>query len=252
MGNRGFLRKLKVLFAQSGDIMILSEVKIMVHRIRLCDRLLPDYTRGEEIFNMISHIVGGGFGAIALAACVAKAFMQGNAYDIVAAFIYGFSMVILYTMSSLYHGLKSPMAKKVFQVLDHCTIFLLIAGTYTPITLSALRASNPLLGWAVFGFVWGISALGITLNAIDLKRYKVFSMILYLLLGWCIVFTGGQAVAAVGREGMSWMLLGGIFYTIGAVLYGLGKKRRYIHSVFHIFVDLGSMLQFIGIILYVL
>ncbi len=228
----------------------------MVKRIKLCDRILPDYTRGEEIFNMVSHIVGGGFGVIALATCVVKAFLQGNAYDIVGAFIYGFSMVILYTMSSLYHGLKSELAKKVFQVLDHCTIFLLIAGTYTPITLSSIRAMNPALGWSVFGVVWGLSALGITLNAIDLKRYSKLSMLLYIALGWCIILTGPNAVRALGSAGLAWMLAGGVSYTIGAVFYGIaghGKNpRRYIHSVFHLFVDLGSILQYVGIILYVI
>lgn len=228
----------------------------MVKRIKLKDRILPDYTRGEEIFNMVSHIVGGGFGVIALATCVIKAFMFGNAYDIVGAFIYGFSMVILYTMSSLYHGLKPLMAKKVFQVLDHCTIFALIAGTYTPVALSGIRPMNIALGWTIFGFVWGITALGITLNAIDLKRYNVLSMVLYIALGWCIIFTGSSAIQALGKAGMNWMLAGGVSYTVGAVFYGIagyGKKPlRYIHSVFHLFVVLGSILQYVGIILYII
>ena len=228
----------------------------MVKRIKLKDRVLPDYTRGEEIFNMVSHIVGGGFGVLALAACVIKAFLFGNAYDIVGAFIYGFSMVILYSMSSLYHGLKPPMAKKVFQVLDHCTIFGLIAGTYTPIVLSGIRPINAALGWTIFGIVWGVTALGVTLNAIDLKRYNVLSMVLYIALGWCIIFTGPIAVKALGPIGMNWMLAGGISYTVGAVFYGVAghsqKPLRYIHSVFHLFVDAGSILQFVGIILYIL
>ncbi|MBQ7971524.1 MAG: hemolysin III family protein [Clostridia bacterium] len=228
----------------------------MVKRIKLKDRILPDYTRGEEIFNMVSHIVGGGFGLIALATCVVKAFMVGNAYDIVGAFIYGLSMVILYTMSSLYHGLKPVMAKKVFQVLDHCTIFALIAGTYTPIALSGIRPINTALGWTVFGVVWGVTALGITLNAIDLKRYNVLSMVLYIALGWCIILTGPTAIKALGEIGMNWMLAGGISYTVGAVFYGVaghGKKpHRYIHSVFHLFVVLGSILQYVGIILYII
>ncbi len=222
-------------------------------RIKLKDRILPDYTRGEEIFNMVSHIVGGGFGVIALATCVVKAFLVGDAFDIVGAFIYGFSMVALYTMSSLYHGLKSEMAKKVFQVIDHCTIFVLIGGTYTPITLSAMRAMNPALGWSVFGIVWGASVLGIVLNGIDLKKYSKVSMLLYIAIGWCIVLTGKAAVNAMGAVSMQWMLGGGIAYTIGAIFYligGHGKKpRRYVHSIFHLFVVAGSILQYIGIIL---
>lgn len=223
-------------------------------RIKLKDRELPDYTRGEEIFNMVSHIVGGAFGIIALTGCVIKAFIKFDAYSIVAAFIYGFSMVILYTMSSVYHGLRPEKAKKVMQVLDHCTIFLLIAGTYTPISLVALRRANTALGWVIFGVVWGFSALGITLNAIDLEKYNVFSMICYIVLGWCIVFPLKTAVRAIGVPGFLWLLAGGISYTLGSVLYGVaGKKVHcYIHPVFHIFVVLGSILQFVCIFFYVI
>lgn len=223
-------------------------------RMKLKDRILPDYTRGEEIFNMVSHIVGGGFGIIALVACVIKAFIKFDAYSIVSAFIYGFSMVILYTVSSVYHGLKSETAKKVMQVIDHCTIFLLIAGTYTPICLVALRRESTALGWAIFGIVWGFSALGITLNAIDLKKYTVFSMICYIGVGWCIVFPLKTAVRAIGTTGFLWLLAGGISYTLGSILYGIaGKKVHcYMHSVFHIFVVLGSALQFVCILFYVI
>ena len=219
-------------------------------RIKLKDRILPDYTRGEEIFNMVSHIVGGGFGIVALTFCVIKAFIKFDAYSIVSAFIYGFSMVILYTMSSVYHGLKSETAKKVMQVIDHCTIFLLIAGTYTPICLVALMRENTALGWVIFGIVWGLSLLGITLNAIDLKKYAVFSMICYIGVGWCIVFPLKTAVRAIGAPGFWWLLAGGISYTVGSVLYGIAGKKvhRYMHSVFHIFVVLGSILQFVCIL----
>lgn len=223
-------------------------------RTKLIDRRLPDYTRGEEIFNMVSHIVGGGAGMIICALCIIKSFLNGDAYQVVGSFIYGFSMIILYTISSVYHGLKSEMAKKVMQVIDHCSVFILISGTYTPIALSSLREYNTALGWTVFGVVWGVSALGITLNAIDLKKYNVFSIICYLAQGWCIVLTGKTAVKAIGTNGFMWLLAGGIAYTIGAVLYGIAGKKtvRYMHSVFHIFVVLGSILQFIAIMFYVL
>ena len=223
-------------------------------RTKLIDRRLPDYTRGEEIFNMVSHIVGGGAGVIICALCIIKSFLNGDAYQVVGSFIYGFSMIILYTISSVYHGLKSEMAKKVMQVIDHCSVFILISGTYTPIALSSLREYNTALGWTVFGVVWGVSALGITLNAIDLKKYNVFSIICYLAQGWCIVLTGKTAVKAIGTNGFTWLLAGGIAYTIGAVLYGIAGKKtvRYMHSVFHIFVVLGSVLQFVAILFYVL
>ena len=225
-----------------------------MQRTKLSDRKLPDYTKGEEIFNMVSHIVGGGLGIIIFALCVIKSFINGDAYQIVGSFIYGISMVTLYTMSSVYHGLKSGTAKKVMQIIDHCAVFLLIAGTYTPITLTALRIYMPHLGWGVFGFVWGVTALGVTLNAIDLKKYSLFSNICYIALGWCIVMTGKHVIAALTPKGFAWILAGGVAYTIGAVLYGIAGKRtiRYFHSIFHIFVILGSLLQFVGILFYIL
>lgn len=221
-------------------------------RTKLRDRLLPDYTRGEEIFNTVSHIVGGGFGVIALVACVLRAALWGDAWDVVGGAIYGGSMVILYTISSVYHGLHHPMGKKVMQVLDHCTIYLLIAGTYTPILLSAIRPLSQPWAWTLFGIEWGLAAMAATLTAIDLKKYAVLSMSCYIGMGWCIVIAAHIAIRAISRPGLLWLLAGGIAYTIGAVLYGLGKKHRYMHSVFHLFVVAGSILQFICILFYVL
>lgn len=223
-------------------------------RIKLKDRKLPDYTRGEEIFNMVSHIVGGGFGVIALASCVIKSFLNHSAYQIVSSFIFGFSMVILYTMSSVYHGLIPETAKKVMQIIDHCSIFILIAGTYTPIMLCCIRPEKPFLAWAIFGVVWGVSALGITLNAIDLKKYNVFSVISYLVLGWCIVIPGKTAISIIPKGGFILLLLGGVAYTIGAVLYAVAgaKVHRYMHSIFHIFVVIGSILHYLCIFFYIL
>lgn len=220
-------------------------------RTKLHDRELPGYTRGEEIFNMVSHIVGGGFGVIALVACVLVAAFRGNVYGIVSAAIYGTSMVALYTMSSIYHGLKTEhfIAKRVMQILDHCTIFILIAGTYTPIMLCGLRPSNPVVAWIVLAAVWALAALGITFNAIDLKKYKVFSMICYIGMGWCIVLTGPVLPRALTAAELGWLLAGGVAYTVGAVFYGFGKRVRYIHSVFHLFVVLGSILQFVTVLM---
>lgn len=225
-------------------------------RTRLRDRVLPGYSHGEELFNMVSHIVGAGLAVVFCVACVVKAFLVGGAYEIVAAFLYGLSMILLYTMSSLYHGLREGTAKRVFQVMDHCTIFLLIAGTYTPVVLCSLRRLSPALGWTVFGVVWGLSVLGIVFNSIDLKRYSKFSMTLYILMGWCIILTGRQAVRAMGIPCFLYMLSGGISYTVGALFYAVGGKRAtpipYMHAVFHLFVVLGSVLHFIGIFLYIL
>ena len=224
-------------------------------RTALRDRILPSYTKGEEIFNMVSHIVGGALGIAALALCVVFSFIKGDPYAVVSSFIYGFSIVILYTISSVYHGItpKADIAKKVMQIIDHCVIFVLIAGTYTPIALAAMREINPVVGWVVFGFVWGASALGITLNAIDIKKYKKFSMICYLTIGWCAIFTLPTLIKAITFNGFLFILLGGIAYSIGALLYSVGHKKglKYMHSVFHIFVVIGTVLQFFAILFYV-
>ena len=222
-------------------------------REKLADRVLPEYTKGEEIFNMTSHIVGGVFGIVAIVLCVVMAAIHGNAYGVVSVSIYGTTMIILYTMSSIYHGLSPKCkGKKVMQVLDHCTIFLLIAGSYTPFALCTFREYNTALGWSIFGIVWGFAIIGIILNAIDLKKYKVFSMICYLAMGWAIVVKANLLPTLLGINGFIFLLTGGIAYTIGAVLYGIGKKHKYMHSVFHLFILLGSILQFFCILFYVI
>ena len=222
-------------------------------RIPLSERALPDYTRGEEIFNMVSHIIGGVLGIAALVLCVVFAALRGNGCGVVSGALYGATMILLYTMSSIYHGLSPRlMAKRVFQVLDHCTIFLLIAGTYTPLALCSFRVYRPALGWTIFGIIWGIAALGIALNAVDLKRYKTFSLICYLAMGWLVIFTAPLLPKLLGRGGLAFLVLGGVAYTLGAALYVLGKRYRYAHSVFHIFVVIGSVLHFFCIFFYVI
>lgn len=222
-------------------------------RTKLKDRVLPNYTKGEEIFNMVSHIVGGGIGVIALVLCVIIAALHHNVYGVISGAIFGATMIILYTMSSIYHGLHPKLTgKKVLQIIDHCTIFLLIAGTYTPFTLCTLREYNLFLGWSIFGIIWGLAALGATLNAIDLKSYSKISMILYLGMGWCIVFTGKTIFSLLGNTGFSLLLAGGVAYTIGAVLYAVGSKKKYFHSIFHLFCIIGSTLHFLCVLLYIM
>jgi len=225
-----------------------------MQRTKLADRTLPDYTKGEEIFNMVSHIVGGAVGVTALVLCVIFAALHGNVYGVVGSAIYGATMIALYTMSSVYHGLSARlMAKKVMQVLDHCTIYFLIAGTYTPVALCNIREYNTALGWSIFGVIWAMAALGVTLTAIDLKKYSKFSMICYLGMGWCIVFTAPLLPKILGVGGVVFLLAGGISYTVGAVLYAVGKKKKlkYMHSVFHLFVVAASILHFFCILFYV-
>lgn len=221
-------------------------------RIKLSDRRLPDYTAGEDIMNMVTHIAGGALGVIALILCVLRAVRRGSAFSIIGSGVYGAALVTLYTISSVYHGLRPAMAKKVMQVLDHCTIYFLIAGTYTPILLSAFVPTYPAIGWGLLAAQWGLAALAATLTAIDLKKYTVFSMICYIGMGWGIIFFLPQAIKLLTVPGFSLLLSGGIAYTVGAVLYGIGAKRHWMHSVFHIFVVIGSLLQFLAIYLYVL
>lgn len=224
----------------------------MTKRTPLSQRQLPDYLKGEEIMNMVTHITGGGIGLAALLLCVLKAVQAGGALRILSAAVYGVSMVTLYTISSIYHGLRPSTGKKVLQIIDHCTIYFLIAGTYTPILINAIIPKFPLLGWGLLALEWGLGILAATLTAIDLRCYNVFSMICYIFMGWAIIFFLPQAIACLGRIGFLLTLAGGIAYTIGAVLYGIGSRVRWMHSVFHIFVVIGSVLQFIAIVFYVL
>lgn len=224
----------------------------MKKRTKLSERILPNYTRGEEIMNTVTHIVGGSIGILVLILCIIRACTQQNTMGIVSSTIYGISMIALYTVSSVYHGLHPNMGKKVLQVIDHCTIYVLIAGTYTPIVLCAIRPVNSLLGWGLFALEWGLAALAITLTAIDLKKYNAFSMTCYIGMGWAILPFLKLMMELLTMPGFWLLLSGGIAYTIGAILYGIGSKKRWMHSVFHIFVVLGSLLQFLCILLYVL
>ncbi len=226
---------------------------IIIKRTKLKDRILPKYTKGEEIFNMTSHIVGASLGLIAMVLCIVISAIHKNVYGIVSSIIYGISVIILYTMSSIYHGLSPKITgKKVMQILDHCTIFLLIAGSYTPFVLCTFREYDPIIGWTMFALIWGAAILGIVLNAIDLRRYRVFSMVCYLLMGWAIIFRVDLLPKLLDINGIILLVSGGIAYTIGAILYGVGVKHKYMHSVFHLFILLGTILQFFCILFYVL
>lgn len=221
-------------------------------RTKLADRLLPNYTKGEEITNMISHILGGALGVIALVLCVVFSALHRNPWGVVGSAIYGASLILLYTTSSIYHGLRPGMGKKVFQVLDHCTIYFLIGGTYTPILFCSIRPVSPAWAWIIFSIVWGLAAMAAVFTAIDLKKYSKLSMICYIGMGWSILLAAKTAIQAIPTPGLLWLLFGGISYTVGAVFYGLGKKHKYVHSVFHFFVLLGSIMQFICIFFYVI
>ncbi len=220
-----------------------------MNRVKLADRALPDYTKNEELINMSTHAAGGVLGLTALVLCVVKAASGGSAWDVLGASIYGSSLVLLYTISSVYHGLPPCLGKKVMQVLDHCTIYCLIAGSYTAVALSGLRPLYPALGWGLFAAQWLLAALAVTFTAIDLQRYRTFSMVCYITMGWSIILFLPQTLRALTPLGFWLLFLGGVAYTIGAVLYGIGARKRWMHSVFHVFVVLGSLLQFLAIYL---
>lgn len=223
-----------------------------IPRTKLRDRLLPNYTRGEELTNMITHIVGGAVGILVLTFCLILSIMHRNPWAIVSGSIYGVFFILQYTISSIYHGMRAGTGKKVLQIIDHCSIYLFIAGTYTPIVLSALRPVHPGWAWTLFGVVWGLAALAITLTAIDLKKYAKFSMACYIGIGWCVIIAIKPVLEVLPTPGFILLLLGGITYTIGAILYGIGKKRPYMHSLFHVFTLAGSILQALCILIYVM
>ncbi len=224
----------------------------MAKKTSFKERILPFYTKGEEIFNMSSHIVGGALGILVTAACVITAALKGNVTGVVTGAVFGATMILLYTVSSIYHGLTNETAKKVFQVLDHCTIYFLIAGTYTPILLCSLVKVSPVAAYVTFGVVWGLTALATTLTAIDLKKYKVFSMLCYVGIGWSIIFSITKVYRSLGSTGFWLLLSGGIMYTAGVIFYNAGKKKKYFHSVFHLFVLYGSILHALCIIFFVM
>ncbi|MBO5415127.1 MAG: hemolysin III family protein [Clostridia bacterium] len=224
----------------------------MTARTKIKDRILPVYTMGEEIFNMVSHIVGGALGIATLVICVLIAAFDGNTAGVICSAIFGTSMIVLYTMSSIYHGLRGETAKKVFQVIDHCTIYFLIAGTYTPMLVCGLSKTAPLAAWITLAAVWGLTAVAVTLTAIDLKKYKVFSMICYIGMGWAIIFSIDKMYHALGPAGFGLLLAGGIMYTGGVIFFKLGKNIRYFHSIFHLFTLAGSILHTLCVMFYVL
>ena len=218
--------------------------------MKLKDKVeIPKYSLGEELFSSISHGIGSLLSMAALVLCVVFSAIHGNVYAVVSSAIYGSTSIILYTMSTLYHSLKVNNAKRVFRIIDHSSIYLLIAGTYTPYCLVVLPAA---LGWSIFGIEWFCAILGIILNSIDIKKYKKISMVLYLVMGWMIIFSFKSLINNMNISGIYLMFAGGILYTIGAIIYGLGKKYKYVHSVFHLFVLAASILFFFSILLYVI
>lgn len=209
--------------------------------------IIPNYSLGEELVNSISHGIGALLSIAALVLCVVISAMHGNPTAVVASSIYGSSLIILYTMSTLYHSFKVNNAKRVFQIIDHCSIFLLISGTYTVFTLVVLGDA---VGWTLFAIVWSATILGIICNSININKFKPLSMVLYLAMGWVVVFAFKPLAEKLATNGIILLIVGGIMYTVGAIFYGIGKRKKYMHSIFHMFVLAGSILHFFAVILY--
>lgn len=219
-------------------------------RTPLRERPFPDYTHREEMMNMLSHAVGVVCAIVMMVIAVRAS--SGDPLKVACSIIYVATVLAAMLFSSIYHGLPKGMSKQVFRVIDHCDIFFTIAGTYTPITLIGIVPINPAMGWTIFAIEWGLAIIGASLNAIDLKRYSKFSMACYLGMGWCVIISLRDTILAMTLEGFLWIIGGGVAFTIGAVLYLIGKKKRYRHFIFHVFVLIGIVTQFIGVWLYLL
>ena len=209
---------------------------------------LKYYSPAEEMTNIISHGIGLVLSIAALALLVTFASLYGNVWHIVSFSIFGASLLILFSSSTLYHCAKKPVLRSRLRVFDHASIFLLIAGSYTPFTLVTL---NGPVGWTIFGITWGLALTGIILKLFFTGRYRVVSTLMYVFMGWLIVFAIKPVVNSLPSGGMYWLLAGGIAYTVGAVLYSV-KKIRFNHAIFHIFVLIGSICHFVAVFFSVL
>ncbi len=203
-------------------------------------------TLGEEISNSISHGVGALLAIAGTVILIVKAAFTGSAINVVSSAIYGASLILLYVFSTLYHSFTNPKAKKVFRIFDHCSIYLLILGSYIPITLCVIGGP---MGWTLFGVNTAAAVLGIVLNAISLVRWKKFSMVLYVIMGWSIVAIFKTFLQTVDPAGVVLLATGGVAYTAGIWFFG-DHKHKYAHFVWHLFVLAGSILQYFCMLFY--
>ncbi len=215
------------------------------------------YTLGEEITNSITHGIGSLLSIAALVLMIIKTAKTGTAIDVVSVTIFGVSLIILYTMSTLYHAISNNSAKKVFKIFDHSTIYLLIAGSYTAFTLIALRSIDSLKAWIIFGVVWTIAIVGTISYAIFNNKFKVLNILSYIIMGWVIVLAIPEIVEFFKINnaimGLYLLIAGSIFYTVGIIFYALQKKNyKYFHCIWHVFVLVGSICHFFSVYLYVL
>ena len=208
---------------------------------------LPKQSLGEEIANSITHGIGAALATAGLTILVVFAALKGDAWRVVAFAIYGGSLVLMYTSSTLYHSITNKKAKRYFRIMDHSSIFVLIAGTYTPITLLALRDTG--WGWTIFGLIWGLAILGILFKLMFYGKLEKLSVVFYILMGWLAVVAIKPMLANLPTGLLIWIALGGISYTLGIIFYAW-TNLRYSHSIWHLFVLGGSICHFFGILLY--
>lgn len=201
------------------------------------------YTLGEEIFNSVTHGVGTLLSIAGTAVLIVLAAIHGGSWEVVGAAIFGAALILLYTMSTLYHALTNRHAKSFFRIMDHDTIFFLIAGTYTPITLIPLRGA---VGWVLFGVIWGAAALGIAMNSINLEKFRKPSIVCYVLMGWAVIFAIKPMIERCSPMALWFLLIGGLCYSVGIVFY-VNKQKRYFHSVWHIFTIAGSIFHYFSV-----
>lgn len=207
-------------------------------------KLKKRYTLGEEIFNSVSHGIGALLSIAGTVLVIVFAAINRGAMEVVAGSIFGASLIILYTMSTLYHAITNPTAKLVFQILDHNTIFLLIAGTYTPYTLCCIKPMW--LGWTIFGCIWGAAVLGIVFSSINLEKFRKISTLCYILMGWGIIFAIKPLKEGIPLPSLVMLIVGGVLYSLGCIFYAI-KKIKYFHSVWHLFVVGGSILHWFSV-----
>lgn len=206
------------------------------------------YPRREEVANAITHGIGAALSVVALVLLIVFSSIKGTAWHVVSFTIYGVSMLLLYSCSTLVHSFKEGKVKDIFEFLDHSSIYIYIAGTYTPFVLLAVRGN---LGWTLFGIVWGIALLGVLFKVFFVKKFLFLSTIFYIVMGWLIVIAWGPLTAAIPSTGITLLVTGGVLYTLGTVFY-VWRAFPYHHAIWHLFVLGGSVTHFFAILLYLL
>ena len=219
----------------------------MAKRTKLKDRILPLYTRGENVFSMVANIVGASFGLIALIVCIVLSVLHHSLASGVTSAIYGVMLMFFYIMSSVYHGLGESTGRKVMQVMSHCSLYCLLAGSYTPVLLVAVRPEHPYIAWIMFLLIWAVCIAGLVYSAIDHYKYEVFTMVSYFIAGWLIILIIKPLYECMSLGGVILLFMGTICYTVGALFYIKGHTKNNMHSVYQILLLCGTIFQFAAI-----